>query len=663
MRCHGAGEQLDSALASLVRAQAGSSLRLGQVLEVLGRGPHFELGFSSLAAYALERCGRSARWVEAARSLARRLEELPALRRAMAFGSMSWSMGELLARVAQPEDEARWIKAAEGRTVRQMRLLVVDAIAAGERGVRPSVGEANATGVVSDDSEALPIDSLEATPSDEMCTLTCTVDREEAWLYEATRTLLVQLGVHGADAQVEALLAEGQGALLAALPAGWLDLERLERVDTAQRSWLRELSHCREHAEALCEKHFRYTLSENGEPRDPNQPDPVRDSVAHAAALGLAPLERLSGHELDAELRELARSLARYELELSQLALQFHRANGWRQLGYANEAQYTIERLGMSRSSFMARRALALRLEKLPRVAEALGAGQIGVEAAVQVVRVATPSTEAAWVERAQRRTIKHLREEVGAGLVAVRCSGQADCPPPVDAEMAAFHELEQAVVSGRIFQPQPANDAPIDGARPAGAARPAEPPAASRRVWRVMLSSLAAWLESGLQMSAASAQAHVSSSGKTASKGRIELRLRMSRANYAWWRGLEAQAHRWLSSGTSWLRFLCLSLWKAWRHLLGASVAYGHIYIRDRYQCSSPVCTRRDVTPHHLQFRSAGGSDEDENVTAVCTWCHLFGVHGGRIRAAGTAERIRWELGDPTCPCLVVDGRERVAA
>lgn len=39
----------------------------------------------------------------------------------------------------------------------------------------------------------------------------------------------------------------------------------------------------------------------------------------------------------------------------------------------------------------------------------------------MQLVRIATPSTEAAWVERARRCTIKHLREEVAAALTAVR--------------------------------------------------------------------------------------------------------------------------------------------------------------------------------------------------------------------------------------------------
>ena len=116
----------------------------------------------------------------------------------------------------------------------------------------------------------------------------------------------------------------------------------------------------------------------------------------------------------------------------------------------------------------------------------------------------------------------------------------------------------------------------------------------------------------------------------------------------------------RWLPAGMSWLRFLCLSVWRAWQHLAGADVAYSHIYGRDRHRCTIPVCNRRDVTPHHLRFRSAGGGDEDDNVASVCSWCHLQGIHGGRIRASGTARLIHWEFGAPSAPCLVVHGRER---
>jgi hypothetical protein len=671
MRCHGEVERLDAALAARARQEAGLRLRLGQVLEVLGRGQHFELGFSSVAAYALERCDRSVRWVEGARCLARRLEPLPALRRAMAFGRVSWSMGELLARVAQPHDEARWIEAAEGQTVREMRGRVLDALSGEQAAQLQGAHEhrANEHGAL---PEALTNESLENEDDGEMCTLTCTVNREEAWLFEATRTLLEQLGVHGADARVEALLAEGQATLLARVPPGDLTLDGLGGAIAAHEASLGQLNRWRAEAEASCEQHFRGSRVGVGSgPRvHANDAEPTRDSGASAAAvgasLGLASLEGWGCQSLDAEVRELSRSLGRHELELSQLVLQFHRTNGWRELGYASETQYARERLGLARSSLLARRALALRLEKLPRLAEALGAGQIGVEAAVQVARVATASTQFAWVERARQRTLKHLREEVGAALVAVRLSGEASCPPPVDAEMEAFHQLEQAVVSGRAYRGQAANDCTADGAvkheakGESDATRLSPPCSEPRRAWLVMLASLAGWLEGGIQMSAACGRAATSN---VRSKGRIELRLRMSRANRAWWRGLEAQASCWLPNGMSWLAFLCRSIWSAWHHLLGTNVAYGSIYIRDRYRCSSPVCTRRDVTPHHLQFRSAGGSDDHDNVAAVCTWCHLFGLHGGRIRAAGTAARIRWEFGAAGSPCLVVHGRERVAA
>jgi hypothetical protein len=653
MRHLGEVERLDVMLAERSQAETPVRLRLGQALEVLGRGGHLDLGFSSVAAYSLERCDRSVRWVEAARRLARRLENLPELRRAMAFGSVSWSMGELLAGVARPQDEARWLETARSRTVRQMRGLAQAAMAEASPAERAACGSALDE---HNSSTTVPHDTHDR------CTLTCTVDQEEAWLFEATRTLLEQLGVHGADAQMEALLSEGQATLLEALPAGTLDMQRAECLDTAQQRWLRQLARWRDEAEARCEDHIR------GPEVDSRKPESIHRAVGVAAALGIAALQDLSCHDLDATLRGLSQILARHELELSQLLLQFHRSDGWRRLGYATEAQYARERLGISRSSMRSRRVLALRLEKLPHVAAALGSGQIGVEAALQVVRVATVSTQAAWVERAQRRTIKYLREEVVAALIAIRMSGEANCPPPYDADMTAFHELERAVVTGRACRQQAANDTrltrEIDSASMAKQltrTRLVEPTCEGRRAWLFMLGSLGRWLDGGVQMSAARGRAPACRIGSTA--GRIALRFRVSRSTYNWWRSLEAQARRRLPCGVSWLKFLCLAVWESWRHVLDSDVAYRHIYIRDRYRCVSPVCCRKDVTPHHLEFRSAGGADTAINTTAMCTWCHLYGVHGGHIRAVGTADLIHWELGAPGRPCLVVHGRERVAA
>jgi hypothetical protein len=177
------------------------------------------------------------------------------------------------------------------------------------------------------------------------------------------------------------------------------------------------------------------------------------------------------------------------------------------------------------------------------------------------------------------------------------------------------------------------------------------------------MLSSLAAWFEQGALSSAVRMSADTAGARSNRGAGRVELHWRISLGLRTWWHSLEARARRWLPRAMSWVKFLCLAFWKAWGHMVGVNAAWGQVYLRDRCRCSSPVCSRRDVTPHHLQFRSAGGSDADENMASLCTWCHLFGVHGGRIRATGSAASVRWELGPREAPVLRVAGRQRLAA
>jgi hypothetical protein len=104
-------------------------------------------------------------------------------------------------------------------------------------------------------------------------------------------------------------------------------------------------------------------------------------------------------------------------------------------------------------------------------------------------------------------------------------------------------------------------------------------------------------------------------------------------------------------------MEYACLSVWAAWRHTLDPKVAYAQIYARDRHRCTCPVCGRHDVTPHHVQFRSRGGDDTDENVVAVCSECHLRLIHGGVITVEGRAGKLTWTIG--RCRTLRVVGRE----
>jgi hypothetical protein len=147
-------------------------------------------------------------------------------------------------------------------------------------------------------------------------------------------------------------------------------------------------------------------------------------------------------------------------------------------------------------------------------------------------------------------------------------------------------------------------------------------------------------------------------SPGRSRYLGRVTLQLRVSEENYWHYRSRE-RLHRRFGPAGPFLRFLCFALIGTWQDALHSGVAYEHVYARDRFRCASPVCTRRDVTPHHLRFRSRGGGHQVENLVSLCVWCHLEGIHGGRLRATPPASDVHWEIGRSAH--LVVEGRRKV--
>lgn len=122
-------------------------------------------------------------------------------------------------------------------------------------------------------------------------------------------------------------------------------------------------------------------------------------------------------------------------------------------------------------------------------------------------------------------------------------------------------------------------------------------------------------------------------------------------------WQVLSCE-HEGLAS--TFLGFLCMTMAKTWRHIVGAAreVKWADIYARDGYRCVSPVCTRSDVTLHHLRFRSRGGGHEPSNTASFCSYCHLHLIHElAAIRAEPPADTIHWLVGK--VPQLEVVGRE----
>jgi len=588
-------ERLDREVARLGRGVGAIRLRMGEVLEALGStGGHHELGFSSMGAYVLERCGRSARWAEESRAVARRLVGLPRLRAALLAGEVSWSMAQELSRHATGETEEALLSEARGMTLRAMR-------------ERLGAGAPGGKGLAAD--EEIPRRAVQRT-----------VPQEDAWLWEATLKLVEHVVGRrmSLDEKVDALLVEGWTRLLGGTPPGEEWPERDEEERARLEAWYAQLAEWRADSERRCEENFKSL--------PPVEGGSGLDEGAWAGAEGALPR---GAEALDALVRSLARELQGRDLELGQAALRLFAADGWRRLGFATAGQYARERAGVSLSSLKSRMTLARRLEGAGELAEAVRRGEIGYEAAQLVGRVVRGGTVAQWMERARERTVKHLREEVEA----VELLARAGCPevlgwgPPGEEVMGLVVGLERRVRTGEV-------------------------------VW-------GEGVEGGEV-----GQISVAPAGVLPGAGRVAVRLVLSEDVACFWEAVEAlhRRHQVRLGGTeSFMRFLCVEFWRTWNPWvvlsgpsgLGASGAYWHIHARDLFRCTSPVCTRSDVTPHHLRFRSHGGGEEEGNLTSLCGWCHLEGVHGGRIVAEPPAGAIRWRIGRGGG--LLVSGRRRL--
>jgi hypothetical protein len=569
---------LDEELYRLARGAGRLRLRIGQALHRLGDGVH-ELGFSTLGAYALERCCRGGRWAAESRTLARRLQSLPQLEKALEAGSIGWSMAELLGRHATPQTEAALLQVARGKTVQAMRIALSP-----------------------QESPAPPDD-------DELArTLSLTVPLEEAWALEATRMMVEHMdGKCTGDHFLESLLAEGTISLLALVDPAEDDVSaQMEAEGTAWRAQMQRLRHL--HAEA--------------ELRSPvtAEPNPGEAPGADDLPLGLEPL--------DARIRHYSAELASRDLFFGRVARRFLALRGWQALGFVSEAHYARERLGMSRASLRSKVSLERRSRGLDHVVDALQQGRIGFEAAQLVARIATADTERAWVERATRRTFKHLREEVQAVEMVARFAGETDRSPPSEEHIAEVQALERAILSGELLRSVSCN----------------QPSGDSSEATAVQISGSPDDEATDVQISGSPG-------------GKVTLRMRVPGDLLLHYRQLE-RAHRKKLPGASFIQFLCASFWQTWVPTLGVSDKWETIYRRDRYRCTSPVCHQRNVTLHHVQYRASGGTDDPDNLTCPCAFCHLQGEHGGRLKILPPGSDPTWILGRR--PIMRVHRRER---
>jgi len=112
---------LDARLRALVRLRQNVSWNLGRLLRLFAdRRLHREMGFMSFSRYCRERLGFGVRRAWILIGLERRLTLLPRTASAYRTGALSWVKAAAIARVANEISEPRWLRLAEGVTVRRL---------------------------------------------------------------------------------------------------------------------------------------------------------------------------------------------------------------------------------------------------------------------------------------------------------------------------------------------------------------------------------------------------------------------------------------------------------------------------------------------------------------------------------------------------------------
>jgi hypothetical protein len=345
---------------------------------------------------------------------------------------------------------------------------------------------------------------------------------------------------------------------------------------------------------------------------------------------------------------------------------------------------------------------LARLAKKLPALGRAVQSAVVGSEAAVRIGKVAREDTIDAWVERAAKRTVKHLHEEIEAWKMLRRLGVLTHMGPLSEAMLETAFEIERMVLRGDVIgcdqRECDPDDDPVEEIEDEAAGTvcdlvsaggcggtgeevglddgevvvPERAPRWHSATSLEMKMSVAEpivvaadAIAAAPQMSVPQPRSEVAAVIDGGCDPRLAMRkwtlkLNLPYREYLRWTGLEA-IHAQMGSAESFVESMLQAVWEVWGHAVGLERAYEHIYVRDRHRCTNPTCRKRTLNPHHLKFRAHGGGEEDENLATLCPDCHLFGVHEAKIVVDPPASNMRWVLGRNAT--LVVQGREKVWA
>jgi hypothetical protein len=301
----------------------------------------------------------------------------------------------------------------------------------------------------------------------------------------------------------------------------------------------------------------------------------------------------------------------------------------YRHLGHASLQLYATQVLGFSDNRYYQFKRLADNLDRLPVLRTAVEAGTIGWTKAQQVARVATETTQAAWVAKAATTGRRELELQVRQARKRRPATPSAQlafdtAEPPVGMDAAAPSVADPPVtISLRADGIQLARfEALVEKAHKLGLA-----PAGADRM-DLMLAALESLVSSA-------GGEHQPSAGPAA-RIIIQQCPDCERAAVTTSRGEKRVAPAQLAAIACDARVQRPG--KPNRATIKPSVRAA-VLARDRHRCATPGCrSTHFLEVHHVKPRGQGGSNRAENLITLCSRCHGFVHENGGISAVAPA-------------------------
>jgi hypothetical protein len=378
--------EIERRLVALVRSTGPLRTALAEIARWLVHKRAWErLGYARLGDYVDERTGRSARSVQDLARVGESFDSLPRLRAALVNGRLGWTKVRLIARVARPDDEVRWIEHARAVTAQEL-----------SREVRKI------------DVGSVERDALERDRSpSKWFEVACTPEVRGQWLWATTVAQRVSGGPLTPSDAAEVIAAE----VLSAIPMHSPVIEapeEPEETDQAGTSWPEAVSPSRTPLP------------------DPSAPDEEEDTTPPRIRVEIEALvrdvESAGPFELDRRLRSAVAMEQRLNAKIGPLLDVVMRRRIYWTLGYASREGYVRERLGLEPSWGRALLRIERAARASPTFARAYREGEVtALQAGALVALVGTELSErwiAAWIARARQFTLRRLREDVDRALL-----------------------------------------------------------------------------------------------------------------------------------------------------------------------------------------------------------------------------------------------------